>query len=96
MSDEKKEKNLTERTQENQPVQHNDADIEQILNEVRQKQNYEPKTQRTAATQENAGQVSEQKREPMEQVQNEPEQESAQTQPAPPQTEKSWDAERKP
>ncbi len=96
MSDEKKEKNLTERTQENQPVQHNDADIEQILNEVRQKQNYEPKTQRTAATQENAGQVSEQKREPMEQVQNEPEQESAQTQPAPPQTEKSGDAERKP
>ena len=31
VSDEKKEKNLTEHTQENQPVQHSDADIEQIL-----------------------------------------------------------------
>ena len=77
VSDEKKEKNLTEHTQENQPVQHSDADIEQILNEVRQKQNYEPKTQHADVSQEDAGQASEQKKEPLEQVQNVPAQESA-------------------
>lgn len=96
VSDEKKEKNLTEHTQENQPVQHSDADIEQILNEVRQKQNYEPKTQHADVSQEDAGQASEQKKEPLEQVQNVPAQESASTQPEQPQIEKSGDAGQQP